>query len=61
VRQFDRLNGELGEGFFHVLRDGLVEIYKFSSAFGIEGAIEDLLNRKLGKVVSRKKKSLFRK
>jgi hypothetical protein len=55
------LNGELGEGFFHVLRDGLVEIYKFSSAFGIEGAIEDLLNRKLGKVVSRKKKSLFRK
>lgn len=53
--------GELGEGPFHVLRDGFVQIYALSSGTGIEEAIEDLINGKLKKVVMPKQKSLFEK
>jgi predicted Fe-Mo cluster-binding NifX family protein len=60
----DRVNtllaGELGEGPFHVLRDGLVEIYSLPNDSGIREAVEDFLNDKLEKVVSPKKKPLFK-
>jgi len=49
------LAGELGEGPFHVLRDGLVEVYNLPSNSGIGEATEDFLNGKLEKVVSPKK------
>jgi hypothetical protein len=55
---FDRLNEELGEGFFHKLRGGRVEIYKFSSASRIKETMEDFLYRNLEKLY-RASKNLY--
>jgi predicted Fe-Mo cluster-binding NifX family protein len=49
---------ELGEGPFHVLRDGLVEIYNRPSASGIKEALEDFLDGKLEKLY-RLRKNLY--
>ncbi len=49
------LAGEIGEGPFHVLKDGIVEMYNLPSDYGIRKAIEDYLNGKLEKIVSPKR------
>jgi predicted Fe-Mo cluster-binding NifX family protein len=48
---------EMGEGPFHVLRDGFVEIYNLISGSKIREIIEDFLKSKLEKVVSPKDNS----
>ncbi|MBN2151964.1 MAG: cation diffusion facilitator family transporter [Candidatus Lokiarchaeota archaeon] len=48
------LAGGIGEGPFHVLRDGLVEVYDLPGDRGVRKALEDYLDGKLEKVLTPK-------
>ncbi len=51
------LAGELGQGPFHMLRDGFVEIYKSQGRRDVRRTVEAYLRGKLEKMVSPKKES----
>jgi cation diffusion facilitator family transporter len=51
----DLLTGELGEGPFHVLKDGFVEVYTLKEELGVRTVIEFFVNDKLEKMLSPKK------